>query len=74
MHDRGVLGVANPCDSRGRLRGTEAFPTYNSDMTGGFSGIILAGAFGAVTALCAVLIPKLYRVSVGDTPAPSGEN
>jgi hypothetical protein len=67
-------GAADPRDSRGRLRGSGAFPAYNSEMTGGFSGIILAGAFGAVTALCAVLIPKLYRVSGGDTPAPSGEN
>jgi hypothetical protein len=41
-------------------------------MAGELSGIILVAAFGAVTALCAILIPKLYRIgtigTTGDAP------
>jgi hypothetical protein len=37
-------------------------------MAGEVSGMILVGAFGAVTALCAILVPKLYRASAADQP------
>jgi hypothetical protein len=39
-------------------------------MAGEVSGIILVGAFGAVTAMCAMLIPKLYRVGAISRPSP----
>jgi hypothetical protein len=39
-------------------------------MAGEISGIILVGVFGASAALCAVLIPKLYRVGAIGQPTP----
>ena len=44
-------------------------------MAGELSGIILVAAFGAVTALCAILIPKLYRIgTTGDAPPPARDS
>jgi hypothetical protein len=39
-------------------------------MAGEVSGIILVGAFGAVMAWCAILIPKLHRVGAVSRPSP----
>jgi hypothetical protein len=39
-------------------------------MAGEISGVILVGAFGAVTAWCAILIPKLHRVGAISPPSP----
>jgi hypothetical protein len=49
-------------------------------MAGGISGVFLVGVFAAVAALCAVLIPRLYRGAGGgqaarpggDKPEPGG--
>jgi hypothetical protein len=43
-------------------------------MVGEVSGIILVAAFGGVAALCAYLIPKLYRIgAAGRTSPPSSD-
>jgi hypothetical protein len=43
-------------------------------MAGELSGIILVGAFGAIAALCAVLIPKLHRAGPVGQPSPPRDN
>jgi hypothetical protein len=43
-------------------------------MTSEISGIILVGAFGAIAALCAVLIPKLYRLGAIGQSSPPRDN
>jgi len=76
--DPGVNGghdghVGHPASAR--LQGGAACRIYTSGMAGEVSGIILVGAFGAVTALCAFLIPKLYRVGTSrKTPPPPRGN
>jgi hypothetical protein len=43
-------------------------------MAGEVSGIILVGAFGAIAAWCAVLIPKLHRSGAIGQPSPPRDN
>ena len=53
-----------------RLQDAAACRIYTSDMSGEVSGIILVGAFGAVTALCAFFMPKLYRAGESGKTSP----
>jgi hypothetical protein len=53
-----------------RLPGAVARLIYASGMSGEISVVVLVGAFGAIAALCAVLIPKLYRVGTDGTATP----
>jgi hypothetical protein len=43
-------------------------------MAGEVSGIVLVGAFGAIAALCAVLISKLHRAGAIGQASPPSDN